>query len=520
MGLFLNPGNLLFQETLNSEIYVDKSGIIAHLNSRLGTSEKYICISRPRRFGKTTTAQMLAAYYGRTCDSRPQFESLSISSDPTFETHLNRYDVVHLNIQNFLSENRSMDDMLSDIERQIKREILAEHTGIDLSGDDSLALLLARSHAATGIQFVFVIDEWDSIFRTHRSDHDAQTRYLDWLRNLLKDRAFLALAYMTGILPIKKYGQHSALNMFDEVSMANAWPIAEYTGFTAAEVAALCERYGRDANDVRDWYDGYLVNGIETYNPRSVVKSVMSGIFDSYWTRTETFRALSVYIEMDFDGLRGRIAELIAGARIPVNTLRFQNDMTSLASADDVLTLLVHLGYLTYDFDTKMAWIPNREIQGEFENCMEDHGWEMVMDAINASGKLVAAALAGDADKVAEGIEAAHRENASILKYNDENALACVTSLAFYTARRTHKIVREMPAGEGFADLVFIPKPGVDAPGMVVELKRGGTPVDAIAQIRDRKYAESLSGIARKVLLVGISYDPDTKKHSCIIEPC
>ena len=518
MGMYLNPGNQLFQESLNSEIYVDKSSMIAYTNKILGTRQKFVCISRPRRFGKTMTGDMLVAYYQRGIDSRGQFRGLRAELLPSFEEHLNRYNVIHLNIQNFLSGSKDIDGMLAHLDESLIFDIGAGYPEVTMPPGRDVATVLSAVAMQTGTPFVFIIDEWDCVFRIHKDDADAQSRYLDWLRALLKDRPYVALAYMTGILPIKKYGQHSALNMFTEVSMTNAWPIAAETGFTEDEMRVLCERYGRSIDDMRRWYDGYLVNGIEIYNPRSAVMASMSGIYDSYWTQTETFEALRVYIEMDFDGLRGKVVQLIGGGKVDVNVSKFQNDMTSLQTADDVLTLLVHLGYLTYDLESKQVWMPNGEVAGEFMNCIEDRGWEEVMHAVRASADLLEATFAGDAEAVAQGIERAHEDNSSILKYNDENSLACVVSLAYYAARKTHIVRREMAAGKGFADLVFEPRPGVRRPGLVVELKRGAGAGKAIEQIRERGYARALEGLADEVLLVGIAYDPEGKRHECMIE--
>ena len=385
--------------------------------------------------------------------------------------------------------------------------------------EDILSSVLSDVYAETGIQFVFVIDEWDSVLRVHQRDERAQTIYLDWLRNLLKDKPYVALAYMTGILPIKKYGQHSALNMFTELSMTNAWPIDDLTGFTEGEVMDLCDRYGRPIEEMRRWYDGYTVGGESIYNPRSVVMSTMSGVFDNYWTQTETFEALRIYIEMNMDGLREQIVRLLAGESLPIDTTTFVNDMTTFASSDDVLTLLVHLGYLTYDRETGTARIPNQEVMQQYGSIMRADGWGEVARSIRESDALLSATVAGDATRVAELVAASHEDTSSVLAYNDENSLACAISLAYYAARRSYVVVREMPAGKGFADLVFLPRKGSTGPALVVELKADGTTAEtALAQIRAQGYADGVKGLAGDVLLVGIAYDKKTKEHRCTIE--
>ncbi|MBR3158274.1 MAG: AAA family ATPase [Atopobiaceae bacterium] len=519
MGRFLNPGNQMFQESLNSRIYVDKSGIIGPLNELVSTRDKYVCVSRPRRFGKTMTGDMLVAYYGRGCDSREQFAGLVASGLPSFERHLNAYDVIHLNIQDFLSESCDMREMLGRISRMLCREILREHPDVCFLEEDVLTSVLADVYAAARVSFVFIVDEWDCIFRVRQGDTEAQKAYLDWLRNLLKDKPYVALAYMTGILPIKKYGQHSALNMFAEVSMVNAWPFEEFTGFTEGEVDALCERYGRPIEEMRRWYDGYSVEGESVYNPRSVVMAAPSGVFVNYWTQTETFDALRVYIEMNMGGLREKVVRLIAGESLMVDVTTFQNDMTTFVTADDVLTLLVHLGYLTYDRESRTVRVPNLEVMEQYASILRSDGWAEVARALSASDQLLAAMKVGDEDTVAELVAAAHEDAASILRYNDENSLACALSLAFYTARRSHVMVREMPTGKGFADLVFLPRSGSDGPVMVVELKARGADADtALSQIRERRYAHGVERLAGEVLLVGVTYDPVTKEHACRIE--
>lgn len=301
--------------------------------------------------------------------------------------------------------------------------------------------------------------------------------------------------------------------------MTNQRELAEFTGFTEEEVKNLCVQYDMPYEKMKQWYDGYELKGVQIYNPRSVVMSLLGHDFDSYWTKTETYEALKKYIQLDMYNLKALVTRLIAGESVPVNPDKFQNDMTTLESADDVLTLLVHLGYLTYDFYNQKVTIPNQEVQKEFINCIEDGGWEPVMDAIRSSDELLSATLDGDEEKVASMIEQAHQENTSILKYNDENALACVISLAYYSAKKDYSIFRELAGGKGYADMVFVPRSNVNKPAMIVELKWNKTASAAIEQIKNRQYIESLKGYSGEVVLVGINYDDgDFKKHVCRIE--
>ena len=517
MGIYVNPDNIDFQRAINSQIYVDKSGLIGLTNAKLFTEQQFICVSRPRRFGKSMTANMLTAYYSRGCDSREMFSDLKIAKSADFEKHLNKYNVIHINMVNFLSESKDMNELIDFVSEDITEEILTEFSDVKFPKRQTLMRLLQSVFVQTKIPFVFIIDEWDCIFRIHKNDSDAQTKYLDFLRNLLKDQSYVALAYMTGILPIKKYGEHSALNMFTEVSMTNPREYAEYTGFTEDEVKELCQKYDMPFDETKRWYDGYNLKGVATYNPRSVVMSMTGHDFDSYWTSTETYEALKVYIDMNFDGLKDKVTRLVAGEKIPINPTKFQNDMTTLRSADDIFTLLVHLGYLTFDFYTKCVWIPNSEVAQEFINSIEDGGWEEVMKAINASDKLLQATINGDEQTVAELIDKAHSENTSILKYNDENSLSCVISIAYYSAKRTYTVERELPAGKGYADLVFKPRRNNSNPAMIVELKYNKSAESAIQQIKDKNYPDCLKDYSGEILLVGISYD-DNKRHYCRIE--
>lgn len=523
MGLYVNPGNEEFDRATKSKIYVDKTGMISFINQNLNTEHQNICVSRPRRFGKSIAANMLVAYYSRGCDSKELFEKFKIAGDVGFEEHLNKYNVIHLNMQQFLGRTKTIDEMLELLTRKVTRELKREFSDVTYYEED-LVSVIEEIYSQTHSFFIFIIDEWDCIFRVKGNDTDAQKIYLNFLRNLLKNQPYCVLAYMTGILPIKKYGEHSALNMFDEYSMTNQRELAEFTGFTEQEVQELCPAYDMPYEKMKQWYDGYDLKGIQIYNPRSVVMSLLGHDFDSYWTKTETYEALKKYIQMDMYNLKELVTKLIAGSSVAINPDKFQNDMTTFASADDVLTLLVHLGYLTYDFDTRTVHIPNQEVQKEFINCIEDGGWEPVMDAIRKSEELLNATISGDEDTVARIIEHVHQENTSILAYNDENSLACVISLAYYSAKKNYVIYRELVGGKGFADLVFIPRKTTQAPAIVVELKRNQTADAAIDQIKRKEYVQSLKDYRGEVLLVGINYESkdsdgeNYKKHFCKIE--
>ena len=527
MGIYLNPGAAMLRQGRNSRVYVDKSGLLGYLDSVINTEQKCVCVSRPRRFGKTMAANMVCAYYDRTVDGAAEFAGLEIASSPSFDAHRNRYDVLHINMQEFLSATHDAEKLVDMLSHLVGRDLARAYPDLDILSDMGLPMTMADCCAQTGTQFVIVIDEWDCPIREKQGRPDEQRLYLDFLRAWLKDKPYVALCYMTGILPIKKYGTHSALNMFSEFSMTSPRQMAPYVGFTEGEVRGLCAEWGCDFDECRAWYDGYRLEGTggtryEEYSPKSVVEAVTSGIFESYWTETETYEALKRYIDMDMDGLRSRVIELVGGAHVPIETRSYANDMTTFASADDVLTLLVHLGYLGYDAQTGEAFIPNREVFGEFAVSTRDGGWGEVARSIRDSESLLASLVAGDADAVAAGVERAHEDASSVIAYNDENALAATLRLAFFSAIRRWRLVREAPAGRGFADLTLVPiaSSPADTPGVVIELKYGDTAEAALAQIRERGYDRALDGLVASgdVVLCGIAYDPKSKTHSCVIE--
>ena len=520
MGIYLNPGNISFAKTIRSEIYVDKTGLIACTNEYLNTRDHYLCVSRPRRFGKSMTLEMLAAYYSCGCDSRELFAGFKIAQHKDFEKHLNQYDVIYLNMQQFLIRAKKQ-EVTQYLEQAVLEELREVYGNWFSAQITDLATALEKIFVKTQKQFIFLIDEWDCVMRERQESEAMQKQYLDFLRDLLKDQPYVALAYVTGILPVKKYGQHSALNMFWEYSMTNQKMLEEYTGFTEEEVKALCERYDMDFEEISSWYDGYrFKNYKHIYNPKSVVEAMTCRDCSNYWTSTETYEALKIYMEMDFDGLRAEIVQMLGGGRVRVNTRSFQNDMRNFNTKDDVLTLLIHLGYLGYDSNEKEAFIPNKEIIEEFENAMSVGGWPNVMNVLKASEKLLEDTLRGDAESVAKELDKAHSEVASILTYNDENSLGCAIGLAYYSARKDYKLIRELPAGKGYADIAFLPLPHTNKPAMVVELKYDRSVSSAIQQIKDRQYMQALEGYTGEILLVGVNYNkanPD-KPHSCVIE--
>ncbi|OPZ19754.1 MAG: putative AAA-ATPase [Firmicutes bacterium ADurb.BinA205] len=517
MGIYLNPDNIDFQRALNSEIYVDKTELIKYTNKVLNTEQQFICVSRPRRFGKSMAGDMLAAYYSKGCDSKEMFSKYKISADPCFEKHLNKYNVIHINMVNFLGESKNIDEMIQFISDDIIDEVIEQYPDLNMPRRKTLLNVLNKAFAQFKIPFIFIIDEWDCIFRELKNEKESQEKYLDFLRDIMKDQSYVALAYMTGILPIKKYGKHSALNMFTEIAMTNAVPIQEFTGFTENEVIKLCKEYKKDFNEVKRWYDGYTVDGESIYNPKSVVEALTRGTFKNYWTSTENYEALEEFIFRNDDGLRDTVIKLIAGEKKKIDPSTFNNDMVTFNSQDDVLTLLVHLGYLTFDSETNEVAIPNYEVSEQFASTIRNKDWAEVSRSLKVSDELLQSTLNCDAERVAQLISDSHSDNTSILQYNDENSLACVLSISYYSARKDYILHRELPTGKGFADLVFIPRIGRTLPALIIELKKGHSAEEAIQQIKDNNYIHKVSEYSPEIILVGINYD-EKKGHTCMIE--
>lgn len=553
MGLYLNPGKDSYLEAVNSQIFIDKSEMIAFLNSVVKTKQKYVSVSRPRRFGKTMAADMICAYYDRDADSRDLFSSLLLAGTDAdgekgqWDQYLGKFDVIRIVMTNFTKKTESFDEALASMQQLVSREIKKKYPDVDYFNDKDLIQTIEDVYAENNQQFVIVIDEWDAVFREFPEDKEGQKNYLDFLRDLFKDKNYVALAYMTGILPIKKYGMHSALNMFTEYSMMFPRQLARFTGFTEAEVSSLCKEYGRDYESIRIWYDGYEVSDVippdpnheelratgqspkgdryYLYSPLSVVEAVSTGVIKDYWNKTETYEALAEYIRKDYDGLKEAVTLLIDGTRLNIDTSTYQNDMTTFTSRDDVLSLLIHLGYLGYDDVTSEVYIPNREILDEFKTSTKGSEWVDSFKAFEISQELLEATWAKDGEKVAELIEQAH-DRAGNKTYNDEAALSYAIQYAYYAAQKYYTTILELDSGKGFADIVFIPSPKYsDKPAMVIELKYDKDADTALSQIKKQKYPERLEHYKGNTLLVGINYDKDIpnssvefKHHRCVIE--
>ena len=521
MGIYINKGNEGFRRIRNSE-YVDKTELISAINSTLFTENCFTCVSRCRRFGKSMAAKMLAAYYDHSCDSRELFADLKIANDPSFEKHLNKYPVIYLDMTSFVTRFKEDDDIVNKIEERVMSDILKAYPQVERQNGYDLMDCLSEIAVATRQRFIFIIDEWDAVCREFAPDTKPMDEYVNWLRRMFKDVSAIetfAGVYMTGILPIKKFKTQSAMNNFREYSMVMPGRLAGYFGFTEHEVEILSEKFTMDYDELKKWYDGYQI-GMETgiFNPNSVMQALNNGYCDSYWASTGAFETVADYIQMNFEGLKDDMLSMLAGGRCKVNPTKFQNDMSVIRSKDDVLTVLIHLGYLSFDWLKKECYVPNYEVSNELSNAIEDTDWTNVAKALKASEQLLHDTLDGNSEAVAKAIESVHDENTSILSYNNENSLACVISLAYYYAKNDYIIHREFPTGKGFADLVLIPRKNVDSPAIIVELKYGDTVDSAISQIKQKNYPAKVAEYADNLLLVGINYDKDQKKHTCMIE--
>lgn len=523
MGNYLNIGNAGFA-SVRKGIYVDKTEMISFINSTLGTADKLTCVSRPRRFGKSFAAKMLCAYYDKSCDSHELFQGLEISKDASFEKFLNQYDVIYLDITGFISKafiNGTMKNVVRTIQNEVVKELAAAYP--EAEKQEALPDMLYNVAQATGHKFIFIIDEWDALFREASSDTFLQESYIQLLRGLFKDSGrtdkMIEAAYMTGILPIKKYGTQSAVSDFREYTMLTPRKLARYVGFTEEEVQMLCQKYDMDFSEMKHWYDGYSFYRMKSvYNPNSVVEAIKNDEFGSYWARTETYESLKVYIDLNLDGLKEAIIQMLGGSAVKIDVETFQNDMSSIKRQDDVLTLLVHLGYLAYDSAKKTAFIPNEEVRLEFVRAVTAGKHKELAKLIQNSDHLLEQTLNRDEERVAATIEEVHKTVSAPLTYNCEESLRSTIRFAYISCMDEFIQIQELPSGNGYADIVYILRKGSSMPVILIELKWNKSDNGAIQQIKNRDYPYALKDYGSDILLVGINYDEKSKKHTCKIE--
>ena len=527
MGIYINPGNEAFR-VKRDDTYIDKSGLIGVVNRTIGKRYKLSCISRPRRFGKSYAAQMLCAYYSVGCDSALLFDDLEIARNETYRKHLNQYNVLYLDISGIIGKN-PLTEMLKFITDETSKEIYAMYPNIWKT--KALPDLLCHLVEATGRKFIAVIDEWDAPIRDPKSTDDIRYHYLQFLRSLFKDSSItdkvFAGAYMTGILPIKKDGTQSAISEFWEYTILEPGIFAPYVGFTENDVQKLCADFDISLETMKFWYDGYLVKNVgSVYNPNSVKKAIYTRDFRSYWSASSQPTDLLEYLNMDKKGLGKAVVDLLGGKEIRLDPSMFNNDPTSLKSEDDVLTLLTHYGYLSYNEERETVRIPNEEIRLEYARSVHRVTHRYTMERVQRSVQLMKDTADMRAEAVAAELQKVHTEEFSPRHYNNEQSLRGTIKLAYFAYKDEYLQLEELAGGTGYADIVYLPKRNSDYPALVIELKARDKAhperdtEGAIAQIRQRNYPAILEHYTEEILLIGVSYDKDDpdKKHTCQIE--
>ncbi len=520
MGIYLNPSNDNYTATTRREIFVDKTMMLSVLNQFIKTDNKYICVSRPRRFGKTIAGNMICAYYSKGCDSRSLFEPLKISKDESFESNLNRFNVIKIDVNSEYRNERDEENLLNNLQDKIVAEFSQQFPDITFKEHESVGNCILKVFDAKKEQFVIMMDEYDVLVRENITS-SLFTQYLNFLNGLFKSdtlRPAIALAYLTGILPVIRDKVQSRLNNFREYTILDAGKLAEFIGFTGDEVKELCEKYNVDYIETKRWYDGYTQRGFEIYNPESLVLSLEEGIFANYWSKTSTYAVISDRIQENFEGMKDDVVRMLSGESVDVNVTRYMNTMTDFLTRSDAFTYLIHLGYLAYNREDGTCRIPNREVRQEWFNAIETNDeYKITNKIIQSSKELLAETLRKNTDAVAASLDVSHIHVTSNRSYNNEDALQSAIYLSFIYALNKYTVIKEATTGKGFADVVFIPYvPNI--PAMIIELKRNDCVESALKQIREKQYFASLEHYSGNLLFIGINYDEKQKTHTCKIE--
>lgn len=543
MGNILNPGNLDFKNKSllkTPKFYVDKTEFITHININIQTDDKFICFTRPRRFGKTITAKMLSAYYSKGCDSKEIFDRFKVASDLSYIEHINKYNVIYIDM-NMIFENFNCFDKterVQDIVEYLRYSIVKDLRTVkefdnvlnhnSEINEINVALAISEIYRQTKEKFVFIMDEWDLIYREYRDNGPLQKKFINLLRGLFKSdcQSAFALVYMTGILPIKKYNSESALNNFREFNMLQPEPYEKFFGFTEEETEQIAKDHGNKPTfkELKEWYDGYKLNDVSILNPNSVACAVNSGKCRTYWTQTAAFAPLIHLIDMNLDGFKEELLKILAGEKVAFDASTFQNDMVSIGNKDDAFCLLVCLGYLAcvnkpYSNTDYLAYVPNLEISSVLRKIVTKQDWFPQMELVKRSEELYKATIAMDGNRVAEIMDDIHNgPHVSAITYNSEAALSyCVLFGYSWTLLNTYNTFRDLDAGKGFVDIAYIPLES-NNPVLIIELKYDVSANAALKQIRSKNYAKDLASRYPKVLLVAINYDSKTKAHACSIE--
>ena len=551
MGSILNPDKensfIRLVKFKDSEIFVDKTDFIGKMSAKINADKRLFAITRPRRFGKTVTAHMLSAYYSKGYVGQKIFDDLKISKAKNFAEHLNKYNVIYIDMNSIKDKYISyksdqslyidaIDDIVDFLQYMVMRDLkenkeYAEQISRDpLIGKKSLSSALEAIYKHTGEQFILIMDEWDLIYREFQNESALQEKFIEFLRGLFKSDdgvSCFALAYLTGILPIKKYNSQSALNGFKEYNMLDPEPFEIYFGFTEDEVAEIVERPDctLSQQDLKEWYEGYKLSGIDIYNPNSVVSAVSDGKCKSYWSKTSSNEEVVRLINMNYAGIKDDILNLIEGSTIRFNCATFQNDMVSIETKDDIFSLLVCLGYLGCvddGGDYRLAFVPNKEIRTALSSLVKTQPWFNSMPIIERSESLFNAITELDGNKTAEIITEIHNSpNVSLLTYNREESMVfCLISGLMWRTEREYECFRELQSGKGSADLIYAPKRNMNLPILLIEFKYGLSAEEAMEQIKEKEYFSRYrdGDYPNDVLLIGINYDPKTKDHQCLIE--
>jgi len=517
MTYFINKKiiNNSFTKAANDEYFVDKSELIEKINKLIGSSSQFLCITRPRRFGKTINAMMLESYYSKNANFKHIFDNLKISKSDTYEKHLNKHNVVYLNFSNPLNKSENYNEFIDGFYNQIVND-LEELYKVNIDRNITLGKIFEDISSQTGEGFIFIIDEWDFIFNNNLFSKEERDKYLLFLKDLLKDRPYVELCYMTGVIPIAKHSTGSALNMFDECTFLNDIEYYSFYGFTTEEVENLCKKQDKlSMDELREWYDGYKIQGIDLYNPRSVVYALRKGFCQSYWTSTGPMDEIMYFINNNVTDVKKDIISMISGEPVYIQLEGYGTENLSLETRDEILSAMSVYGLLSYHDET--LEIPNKELLLKFSRSLRDKNLQEISKLLSRSFDLLRATINQDTETMAEIIQYTHDIYTSIIKYNDENSLSCIITIAYISAIENYHIVREMPAGIGFADFIFFPK-DISKPSFIIELKRNSTSEEALKQIFEKRYDLALKDYTGLKLAIGISYDSNLKKHSITIK--
>ena len=506
-----NLAEILFEETRNSEIYVDKSLLIEKISKCIRTKNKYVCITRPRRFGKTTNANMLSAYFTKNTDTHSLFDDLKIADSECYKKHLNNHNVIYIDFSRMPDNCKSFQNYISDILKGIKDDLSETYPELQKKEYSSLS----KMFTAANDSFIFILDEWDSIFSKDFTKDADKSSFFEFLKGLLKDQPYVELAYMTGVLPIAKYSSGSELNMFDEFHFINDNIFDLYFGFHEDEVQQLCKLHPTISyEEMKTWYDGYYTSdGRSLFNPRSVCKALERGVCLNYWTETGPMNEIADCIEYNVDEVREDIVKMVAGIPVEIELMGYSAAEQQMNTRDEILSAMVVYGFLSYH--NGFLKIPNHELMEKYQKSLQRNSMGAIKDIVDRSNEMLTATLEGNEAKVAEILEYVHDREIPFLNYTDENSLSCVITLCYLAARKDYIIEREMASGKGFCDYLFIPQKK-QKPAIIIELKYGYSAESAIQQIKDKNYMQKVDNY-NEILFVGISYDK-TKHHSCLIE--